>query len=78
MDELEKRYRQLLDGYQRLFYMVTTFKKLSENKHKYIEQENELITHRDALIQRFEFCYDLTWKFLNKVLDAIVKKLDIN
>jgi nucleotidyltransferase substrate binding protein (TIGR01987 family) len=27
-----------------------------------------LIVHRDALIKRFEFCYDLIWKFYKLLL----------
>ena len=40
-----------------------------ETIEKKEETENELIVHRDALIKRFEFCYDLTWKFYKVLLN---------
>lgn len=69
MEELGIRHKQLLQAYKRLSYMVKTFKELSQNKNlAFPDQENEYIVHRDALIKRFEFCYDLTWKFFKLLL----------
>jgi len=71
MEKLKERYEQLLRAYSRLQYMVTTFVNLQNKAQQTsitIESENELITHRDALITRFSFCYDLTWKFFKALL----------
>jgi nucleotidyltransferase substrate binding protein (TIGR01987 family) len=49
--------------------MKQKFVELSQSKKKLREgEEDDLITHRDALIKRFEFCYDLTWKFCKLIL----------
>ncbi|MGC2310281.1 MAG: HI0074 family nucleotidyltransferase substrate-binding subunit [Candidatus Babeliaceae bacterium] len=71
MDRLKSHYEQLLKAYSRLKYMTQKFvelKKEQKTKSVSTEEENEFIVHRDALIQRFEFCYDLTWKFLKQLL----------
>ncbi len=71
MEELKLRYDQLLRAYKRLKYMTEKYVQLSQmaKNHNMLEQEeNELIAHRDALIKRFEFCYELTWKFLKLLL----------
>ena len=70
MEELIQRYQQLQKAYKRLNYMVRTYKKLNlqHNIKAYTEEENELIVHREALIKRFEICYDLTWKFFKQFL----------
>jgi len=71
MEELILRYQQLVKAYSRLDYMTKKFVQLSQKeKSDYLlkDDENELIVHRDALIKRFEFCYDLTWKFYKLVL----------
>jgi len=71
MEELKLRYQQLVRAYKRLAYMRNTFVSLSQDsacQKVSDEAENELIVHRDALIKRFEFCYDLTWKYLKLLL----------
>ena len=73
MDRLKIQYEQLLKAYGRLEYMSKIFLELSAKpipKNPDENSENDLITHRDALIQRFEFCYDLTWKFFKQLLNA--------
>lgn len=69
MAELDKKLDQLVRGLKRLEYMQQTFIVLSTVSYAEDEDaENERITHRDALIKRFEFCYDLMWKFLKTYL----------
>lgn len=79
MDEIKVRLAQLLKAYDRLKYMRTKYIELSSSSHMYNTQdtENELIAHRDSLIKRFEFCYDLTWKFL-KLLLKKQYSIDVN
>jgi len=75
MEELKIRYEQLLRVYKRLAYMRNRFVVLSQEyagHHDDVSnEENELITHRDALIQRFEISYDLTWKFFKLMLKTL-------
>lgn len=71
MEELAIRYQQILQAYKRLDYMTKKFLQLLQESslHKLqTNEENELITHRDALIKRFEFCFDITWKFFKLFL----------
>lgn len=72
MEELKLRYKQLLQAYNRLEYMAVKFIEVAEKHIRHDTwpegEENEFVLHRDAIIQRFEFCYDLTWKFLKLVL----------
>lgn len=78
MEQLALRYKQLLQAYHRLDYMTNKFAKLSlEARIKKLtgDEEDEFITRRDSLIKRFEFCYDLTWKFLKLVL---IKKYSVD
>ncbi len=75
MEELIKRHLQLTNGLSRLRYMADSYQSLLQEfskkqlgKKEAELQENELIVHRDALIKRFEFCYDLIWKFYKLLL----------
>lgn len=71
MEALRDRYQQLIKSYSRLRYMCGKFEELRLKADEPLvadEVENEFITHRDALIKRFEFCYELTWKFLQLFL----------
>lgn len=71
MEEINLRYKQLLQAYSRLAYITTKFTQLAnkENQETLLtNEENELFVYRDAVIQRFEFCYDLTWKFFKLIL----------
>lgn len=71
MATIAARYAQLMQAYSRLDYMTKKFVQLSQLYHGKsipLMEENELIAHRDAVIKRFEFCYDLTWKFFKSVL----------
>lgn len=70
MEELAGRYQQLLQAYKRLDYMTKKYVQLSKSTTKSSQdEEDELITHRDAVIKRFEFCYELTWKFFKLLLN---------
>lgn len=71
MESLELRYISLLKAYKRLAYMSKKFLTAYESKDYDLnenEEEKEFIGYRDALIKRFEFSYDLTWKFLKQYL----------
>ncbi len=62
MDTLTLRYQQLIKAYKALERMLNEMQQLSITSSK-IQQE----AYRDASIKRFEFCYELTWKYLGLV-----------
>ncbi len=68
MEEVEIRYKQLLQAYSRLTDIVEKFTQ-QQQKTPDASTENERMIYRDALIKRFEFCYNLTWKFLKLLLE---------
>ncbi len=65
METLELRYQRVLKAHKRLAFVVKKFIKESstQNNHS-IEKEENFLLLQDALFKRFEFCYDITWKFL--------------
>lgn len=69
MDILKSKYELVTKALMRLKYMVKQFKIVCQ-KDNCPSEENEYILHRDALIKRFEFCYDLLWKFLKLYLEV--------
>ncbi len=64
MEKLKKRYTTLLQAYKTLEEILESF----PPKDKISAPEKLIAIYRDAAIQRFEFCYDLTWKFLKLYL----------
>jgi nucleotidyltransferase substrate binding protein (TIGR01987 family) len=72
MESLNLLYQALLKAYSRLNYMANKFIKACDkfDNEPFVssEEEDELIGYRDALIKRFEFSYDLTWKFIKRYL----------
>ena len=63
MEELNLRYKTLLKAYSSLQNII---KKL-QNQQRVSEELREI--YRDSLIKRFEFSYDLTWKYLKYFLE---------
>lgn len=71
MEILKIKYSELRKAYKSLGLKVEKFK---DFKNKYEESKSDVellddyLTQRDSLIQRFEYSYDLTWKFLKEFL----------
>lgn len=72
-----KRHRQLLQAYIQLGRAIDIYKILLAEDLSRItcqiaarKMDPEEIYHmsRDSVIKRFEFCFDLTWKFLKIIL----------
>lgn len=75
MEKLELRRKTLLKALSRFDYMQKKFLIAYENRNQFKpkmgpNEEEDHLGYRDALIQRFEFSYDLTWKFLKIYLFA--------
>lgn len=69
MERLELRRQTLIKALSRFDYMQKKFLIAFENRNQLKpkigpNEEEDYLGYRDALIQRFEFSYDLTWKFL--------------
>lgn len=77
MEGLTLRKNKLLKALTRFDYMKKKFLYTYENREKLIptqpDEEEPYIGYRDALIQRFEFSYDLIWKFLKLYLELKYK-----
>jgi nucleotidyltransferase substrate binding protein (TIGR01987 family) len=77
MGRLNFAYESLISALNALEEAIDNFEnfKNSKNKLAFEFMNNEALskTFRDSLIQRFEFCSDLFWKYLKKYLDEIVK-----
>lgn len=63
MEKLRLRYTTLLKAYSTLEKIIELFLE-KRNLH----QEDVIIIYRDSVIKRFEFCYDITWKYLQHYL----------
>ena len=61
MDRLEAQFHQLSQALLTLDFAIN---------YKPSNDPNMVIAHRDALIQRFEYCYDLSWKYLKEYLQV--------
>ena len=67
MERLNLKYEQLQQAYKQLKIIIKLF---LEKKDNAVPKE-ELIIYQDSLIQRFEICFDLTWKYIKTYLEDI-------
>jgi nucleotidyltransferase substrate binding protein (TIGR01987 family) len=65
IDLLKLRYKILLKAYKTLDRGIKKLKSSIGSDQDTIE------TNRDSMIKRFEYCYDLTWKYLKQYLDTV-------
>ncbi len=76
MEGLELRYNTLIKAYNRLKNVIKAYDNIAKispynlNQEQNSSEEPKHLIYRDALIQRFEICYDLTWKFWKTYLKA--------
>jgi nucleotidyltransferase substrate binding protein (TIGR01987 family) len=66
MGNLEWQYQELLNAYKRLEHILI---KLHKARLQTDCDEDDILAYRDSVIKRFEFSYDLTWKFLKTYLE---------
>ncbi len=64
MEKLALKYDTLLKAYATLDEIIDLFTTTKKEQHN----EVLLLALQDSVIKRFEFCYDLTWKYLKKYL----------
>lgn len=71
MEILKERYQQLMQPYSQFERIIKRFLEILDtiqSKSCNID-DYYCIAYRDSVIKRFEFCYDLTWKFLKLYLE---------
>ena len=63
------KYQNLCDALCRLDEAVVDFQKLDDSSDTRVYR-----AYRDSMIQRFEFCTDLFWKYLKFFLEEELKR----
>jgi nucleotidyltransferase substrate binding protein (TIGR01987 family) len=74
VDKLAQKRIQLIQAISTLEKALDNFaflvnEKISYNPH--MDYAEEYRTHRDSVIQRFEYTIDLFWKYLKKYLESV-------
>ena len=78
MNVLQVKYKKTLDALAKLELAIEDMKKvdsIAKSANEY--PENIYKTFRDSLVQRFEYTFDLTWKFIGGYIEAEGRKLEI-
>jgi nucleotidyltransferase substrate binding protein (TIGR01987 family) len=81
MEQLIQKRKSLLQALSTLHTSIENFKKISKQTEQvdfFIEHEELYRAIRDSLIQRFEFCVDLFWKYIKKQLETMEAGAEFN
>lgn len=72
MDKVKEKHSQLLKALRSLEEVIICFESLQKEQSTYNNEtyEQAFAIHRDSLIQRFEYCTDLFWKYIKKYLET--------
>ena len=77
MENLKLANENLVAALERLDEAIAHFENFKKNKNEnlleFMDNDSLGDSLRDSLIQRFEFCVDLFWKYLKKHLEIVVK-----
>ena len=75
MGDLSYKYKSLCDALNRLENAIQNYNHILKKTEtlSFMEHSEIVESMRDSLIQRFEFCVDLFWKYIKKYLEEIVK-----
>lgn len=77
-ENLQKKYKKATDALSTLKAALENMKrvnKIAELSKEY--PDNIYKTFRDSLIQRFEYTFDLTWKYLSLYLESEGKNIEL-
>ncbi len=68
--KIKEKHQQWLQALETLQNSITLYAKILKNPAKWSgdDAEEMALASRDSLIKRFEYCYELTWKYLQKYL----------
>jgi len=82
MDTIDFRHKKIMPALKALETATKNFKFLESAKSSCIPSftgaDEQLRTYRDSMIQRFEYCTELFWKYLKKYLEEYVQAPGIN
>ncbi len=74
MEKLKLKYENLSKALQRLEEVLFDFQNLQQENAKESDERKYRI-YRDSMIQRFEICVDLFWKYLKMFLEEKLKQI---
>lgn len=66
LKRLQQRLKNLQNGFERLKEAIEDLEEVTNDPDT---TGRKLRTYQESLIQRFEFCYELIWKFLRDYLE---------
>lgn len=74
MDKLEEKRRQLLQALDTLDTSIRIYKNMQDKEIKScifesLDDMQRIV--RDSMIQRFEYCCELFWKYIKRYLDGV-------
>ncbi len=78
LERLQSKYKKSLDALLTLKQAIDNMGKvetIAKLSNEYTE--NIYTTFRDSLIQRFEYTFDVAWKYVNEYLESEGKKAEI-
>jgi len=81
MEKIKQKYQNLTKALATLDKALTTFnllKKEGKSYNPHIDFQEEYRTHRDSVIQRFEYSEELFWKYLQIYLKEVLAIIDIH
>lgn len=77
MEKLRVKHNYMLKALETLHDAILIYETVKNDPSKKIDDEflheKTLLTTRDSLIQRFEYCVDLFWKYLKNYLEMHLK-----
>ena len=75
MGDLSYKYKSLKNALDRLENAIQNYDHILKKSEtlSFMEHSEVVESMRDSLIQRFEFCVDLFWKYIKKYLEEVVK-----
>ncbi len=81
MDRLKEKYTQLLQALSTLDESISLFQDISAKQSESIGQykyEQLYRAFRESMIQRFEFCAELFWKYIKLYVEQVSEPVEYN
>jgi len=76
MGKIKLKYEQMIKALNQLERSIINFEKIDlyPEDIDFIEKEDVYLAFRESMIQRFEFCVDLFWKYIKRYIEQEMKK----
>ena len=82
MELIDLRHKKIMQALKSLDTAVQNFNNFKSQQQlqipSFTNRDEMYLTYRDSMIQRFEYCTELFWKYLKKYLEAYVQQPLIN